>query len=423
MSTVRVRRPHRLRGRIELPGDKSISHRALILNAIAAGEARLQGVSEGADVSSTIACLRALGVEADRERVGGVGMRGLREPRGPLYCGNSGTTMRLLAGLLAGQPFETELTGDESLSSRPMDRVVAPLRRLGARASWPPLRVGGQVGLRGGAYEMPVASAQVKSALLLAGLYAEGETSIQEPVPTRNHTELMLAAMGAPLGVDGAAITMRRAERLKPLDLEVPRDLSAAAFWLVAGALHPDAALEMAGVGVNPTRTALLRVLEQLFGKPAVLRGRRLAGAEPVADLEIGTMAARAPLRIGGSQTAALIDELPVLAVAAAVSPGQSEIRGAGELRVKESDRIAVLAAGLRALGAEVEELEDGLRIGGPCHLQGARVDSRGDHRMAMAFAVAGMLADGETEIEGADSAAVSDPGFWEQAARLGAVS
>lgn len=424
MSTVRVRRPRRLRGRIELPGDKSVSHRALILNAVADGEARLTGLSGGADVSSTIACLRALGIDAHRERVAGSGLRGLQAPRGPLYCGNSGTTMRLLAGLLAGQEFESELTGDESLLSRPMDRVIDPLRLLGARATWPPLRVGGTAELRGARYEMPVASAQVKSALLLAGLYAEGVTALLEPVPTRNHTELMLAAMGAPLGTDGPAITIRRAERLKPLDVEVPRDLSAAAFWLVAGALHPDAALELPGVGVNPTRTALLGALEALLGSPVALRRRRLAGAEPVADLEIGTVTGSgAPLRIRGFQAAALIDELPVLAVAAAVSPGVSEIRGARELRVKESDRIATLAAGLRELGAEIEELEDGLRISGPRLLEGARVDSRGDHRMAMAFAVAGMLAAGETEIEGADSAAVSDPGFWEQAARLGAVS
>jgi 3-phosphoshikimate 1-carboxyvinyltransferase len=270
---------------------------------------------------------------------------------------------------------------------------------------------------------MPVASAQVKSALLLAGLYAEGTTAILEPAATRNHTELMLAAMGARLGTDGAAITISRTERLKPLDVEVPRDISAAAFWLVAAALHPDAELELPGVGVNPTRTALFGVLEELTGSPVRVERRRLAGAEPVADLVAGTVAGGAPVQVNGHQAAGLIDELPVLAVAAAVTSGVSEIRGAAELRVKESDRIATLAAGLQAMGAAVEELEDGLRITGPRRLEGALVDSRGDHRMAMAFAVAGMLADGETEIEGAESASISDPGFWEQAARLGAVS
>ena len=425
MSAVRVRRPARIRGTVKLPGDKSISHRALILNALADGEARISGLSGGADVSATIACLRALGVEVDRERVAGVGLRGLRPPRAPLYCGNSGTTMRLLAGVLAAQPFESELTGDKSLSSRPMDRVVTPLRRLGARAAWPPLRVGGATGLRGARYEMPVASAQVKSALLLAGLFAEGVTSILEPEPTRNHTELMLAAMGAPLGVDGAAITIRRADRLKPIDVDVPRDISAASFWLVLAALHPKAAIELPGVGINPTRSGLLHVLEGMLGVGVKLANRRVVGAEPAADLKIGTVKSGggAPLKIGGSLAATLIDELPILAVAAAVVPGVHEVRGAAELRVKESDRIAALAAGLTALGAGFEELEDGFRITGGRPLEGAQVDSRGDHRIAMAFAVAGMLADGETEIAGADSAAVSDPGFWEQVATFGALA
>lgn len=423
MSAVRIHRPQRLRGTIELPGDKSISHRALILNAIAEGEARIRGLSGGADVSSTIACLRGLGVDVDRDRVGGAGLHGLQAPRAPLYCGNSGTTMRLLAGLLAAQPFETELAGDESLRARPMDRVVAPLRLLGARAAWPPLRVGGGAGLRGAQYEMPVASAQVKSALLLAGLYAEGETAIVEPEPTRNHTELMLAAMGAPLGGDGAAVTIRRAERLRPLDVEVPRDISAAAFWLVAAALHPKAEIVLSGVGVNPTRTLLLHALRHNLGLRLEIRARRLAGAEPVADLHAATATARrGPLVVSRSAAAALIDELPVLAVGAALTPGTSEITGAGELRVKESDRITALVAGLRSLGADVEELPDGLRLRGVEALHGARVDSLGDHRLAMAFAVAGMVADGETEIAGAESAAVSDPGFWEQVASLGAL-
>jgi 3-phosphoshikimate 1-carboxyvinyltransferase len=304
-----------------------------------------------------------------------------------------------------------------------MDRVVEPLRRMGAIADWPPLRVGGRPALRGIAYQVPVASAQVKTALLLAGLYANGQTAITELAPTRNHTELMLAAMGAPIGTGVLAITIERTEQLKPIDVDVPGDISAAAFWLVAAALHRDAALTFNGVGVNPSRTALLRLLQSAFDLRVTVRNRRLAGPEPAADLEARAGSALKPFRIGGPQAAELIDELPVLAVAATQAPGTSVIRGAGELRVKESDRIAALAAGLQAMGAEVAELDDGLRVTGPRPLQGARVDSRGDHRIAMAFAVAGMLAEGVTEIAGADSAAISDPGFWQQADRFGALA
>jgi 3-phosphoshikimate 1-carboxyvinyltransferase len=420
---VKVRRPQRLEGEISLPGDKSISHRALILNAIADGTAQVTNLSAGADVASTAACLRSLGVGIEGGEVRGVGLHGLQAPAAPLDCGNSGTTMRLLAGLLAAQPFETELTGDASLSSRPMDRVVEPLRRMGAVADWPPLRVGGRPTLRGIAYQLPVASAQVKTALLLAGLYARGQTAITETAPTRNHTELMLAAMGAPIGTGVLAITIDRAERLKPIDVDVPGDISAAAFWLVLAALHGDAVLTFNRVGVNPSRTALVRLLQSAFDLRVTVRNRRLAGPEPAADLEVGAGSAVRPFRIGGAGAAELIDELPVLAVAATQVPGTSEIRGAGELRVKESDRIAALAAGLRQMGAELEELEDGLRVRGPRPLVGARVDSRGDHRIAMALAVAGMLADGVTEIAGAESVAISDPGFWKQAEQFGALA
>jgi 3-phosphoshikimate 1-carboxyvinyltransferase len=408
---------------VELPGDKSISHRALILNAVADGTARLGNLSPGADVASTAACLRALGVEVGEGSIHGVGLRGLRAAAGPLDCGNSGTTMRLLAGLLAAQPFETELTGDESLRSRPMNRVVDPLRRMGAVADWPPLRTGGRPVLRGISYRLPVASAQVKSAVLLAGLYAEGRTALEEPAPTRNHTELMLAAMGAPISTDGLAVTLEATAALKPVDVEVPGDLSAAAFWLVLAALQEGSRLSFRGVGVNPTRTALVRLLQTHFDLQVTVRNRRLAGPEPAADLEAAGRASSRPFRLGGAEAAELIDELPVLAVAATQVQGVSELRGAGELRVKESDRIAALARGLRELGAEVEELEDGLRIRGRSRLRGASVDSRGDHRIAMALAVAGMLAEGVTEIGGAASAAISDPGFWAQAERFGALA
>lgn len=409
-----VRRPARLEGELRLPGDKSVSHRALMLNAVASGEARVTNLSPGADVASTAACLRALGVEISGEVVRGRGFEGLRAPAAALDCGNSGTTMRLLAGLLAGRPFESVLVGDASLTRRPMDRVASPLRAMGAEAeSGPPLRVGGGGGLHGIEYRMPVASAQVKSALLLAGVQAEGETRVVEPAPTRDHTERMLEAMGAPVERAEASVAVRRAGPLRPLDIRVPADLSAAAFWLVAGMLHPAARVRLAGVGVNPTRTAVLAVLAR-SGLRVRLADPRSEGLEPVADLEVGTAPAGRGLAIAAAEAALLIDELPVLAVAAAVLPGVSRVTGAGELRLKESDRLAAMTEGLAAMGADVRELEDGWEIRGPSHLEGARVRSRGDHRVAMALAVAGLLAEGETTIEDPDCVAISYPGFWD---------
>jgi 3-phosphoshikimate 1-carboxyvinyltransferase len=412
---ARVRAARRLQGEVHLPGDKSISHRALMLNAVADGEACVDGLSGGADVASTAGCLKALGVEIEHGRVAGRGMAGLREPAGPLDCGNSGTTMRLLAGLLAGLPFPVTLVGDGSLSRRPMDRVVAPLRLMGANAETGPLRVGGAAPLRGIRYESPVASAQVKSAVLLAGLSADGETTVVEPVSTRDHTERMLEAMGAAVARQDRHVTVTGpVPALRPVDVAVPRDLSAAAFWLVAAGLHADAHVSLPGVGVNPTRTALLDLLEAVGVRVERLRPR-LAGAEPVADLEVGTAAGARAFEVVGAAAAELIDELPVLAVAAALLPGISRITGARELRVKESDRVAAIAAGLAAMGADVTELDDGWEIRGPRHLEGARVASAGDHRVAMALAVAGLLADGETEIEDADCVDISYPGFWDQ--------
>jgi 3-phosphoshikimate 1-carboxyvinyltransferase len=412
---ARVRPARRLDGEVRLPGDKSISHRALMLNAVAEGEARVEGLSNGADVASTAGCLRALGVEIEAGRVAGRGLAGLREPSGPLDCGNSGTTMRLLAGLLAGRPFPVTLVGDGSLSRRPMDRVTAPLRLMGANAETEPLRVGGGAPLRGVTYESPVASAQVKSAVLLAGLSAEGATSVVEPAPTRDHTERMLEAMGATVAREDRSVTVNGpVAALRPLDVTVPGDLSAAAFWLVAAGLHADARLRLQGVGVNPTRTALLDLLEAAGVRVARLRPR-LAGVEPVADLEVGTASAGRAFEVAGTAAAELIDELPVLAIAAALLPGTSRITGARELRVKESDRVAAMAAGLAAMGGDVTELEDGWEIRGPRHLEGARVTSAGDHRVAMALAVAGLLADGATEIEDAGCVDISYPGFWDQ--------
>jgi 3-phosphoshikimate 1-carboxyvinyltransferase len=413
---ARVRGARRLEGEVRVPGDKSISHRALMLNAVAEGEARVLGLSNGADVASTAGCLRALGVPVEDGRVVGAGLAGLREPHGPLDCGNSGTTMRLLAGLLAGRPFPVTLVGDESLSRRPMDRVAAPLRLMGALAETEPLRVGGgRESLRGFTYESPVASAQVKSAVLLAGLSAEGVTRVVEPAQTRDHTERMLEAMGAAVERGSAAVAVTGpVSALRPLDLTVPGDLSAAAFWLVAAGLHGAARLVLPAVGVNPTRAALLDLLEAA-GVHVARRRLHLEGAEPVADLEVGTRTGGArAFDVSGGLVAELIDELPVLAVAAALLPGVSRVTGAGELRLKESDRVAAMTAGLSAMGADVTELPDGWEIRGPRHLEGARVSSAGDHRVAMALAVAGLLADGQTEIEDAECVDISYPGFWD---------
>ena len=405
MATVRP--PAQLRGSVAVPGDKSISHRALILNAVAAGNARIDNLASGADVASTAACLAQLGVEVTELGVAGVGLHGLKEPHGPLDCGNSGTTMRLLAGLLAGQPFETTLVGDESLSRRPMDRVALPLARMGAHAQLQPLRVGGGK-LRGAVHELAVPSAQVKSALLLAGIQAEGTTRVVEPVRSRDHTERMLAAMAAPVRVDGSAVEVRRADRLDPLSLRVPGDLSSAAFWVVAAAFHPRAMIALPDVGINPTRAGILRLL------PVARIKEGKQGGEPTATLHAATLRGVRPWTWSDRLSAELIDELPVLAVAATQLAGRTVISGAAELRVKESDRIAAMTAGLRAMGARIEEREDGWEIEGPVRLRGARVESGGDHRIAMALAVAGLLAEGETEVLGAECVAISYPRFWD---------
>ncbi len=411
-----------VRGEVLLPGDKSISHRALILGAIADGESRVRGLSKGADVASTASCLRALGVDIQEGRIAGAGMRGLREPAAPLDCGNSGTTMRLLAGLLAAQPFESELVGDESLSRRPMDRVVEPLRRMGARADWPPLRVGGGDGLRGIEYQAPVASAQVKSSVLLAGLYAEGTTEVVEPAATRDHTERMLRAMGAAIQTGDRRARVSRTEHLQPIDIDVPRDVSAASFWLVAAGLLRGSRVRMPGVGLNPTRTGFVELLRR-SGFNVVVSADPEAAGEPVGTIEIGAASELRPLTIEAETAAEMIDELPVLAVAATQLPGTSTVRGARELRVKESDRIEAMAQALTAMGADITAQEDGWVIRGPRRLEGARVDSRGDHRIAMAMAIAALMADGPTDIEGADSVDISYPGFWDQLDRLRAGS
>ena len=408
-----VRSARKLEGAITIPGDKSISHRALMLGAVASGESRVRGLSAGADVQSTASCLRAMGVEIDGSIVRGRGMDGLRASSRPLDCGNSGTTMRLLAGLLAAQRFSSELIGDESLSRRPMDRVVDPLRQLGATAAWPPLRVGGGQGLHGIEYRPPLPSAQVKSAVLLAGLYAEGKTSVVEPVKTRNHTELMLEAMGATVTVDGLTVEVERTASLAPLDIDVPGDFSAAAFWLVAAGIVGESNVTLVGVGVNPTRTALADLLATA-GFHLDRSKAHFEAREPVADLQVRPAGDLRPLRVEGGMAAEMIDELPVLAVAATQIAGTSVISGAGELRLKESDRVAAMEAGLNAMGADVVAQADGWIIKGPRRLEGARVDCGGDHRVAMALAVAALIADGKTEIEGAECVEISYPTFFD---------
>lgn len=401
-----------------MPGDKSISHRALMLGSIAAGDSTLRGLSVGQDVQSTAACMRALGVEIEGTNVRGRGMRGLRPAAGPLDCGNSGTTMRLLAGLLAGQEFESELVGDESLSRRPMDRVVKPLREMGARAEWPPLRVGGQTLLHGIEYATPVPSAQVKSAVLLAGLYAEGKTTVAESVRTRDHTELMLQAMGAKMDIDGSRVEVECAEALRPLHVHVPGDFSAAAFWIAAGALVGGSDIRLLGVGVNPTRTAFADLLSSI-GVQIDRANVRLEAHEPVADLRVLPASDIRALHVDHDLAAQMIDELPVLAVVATQVAGTSIISGAAELRVKESDRVYAMEEGLRAMGADITASEDGWVINGPRDLEGAKVDSFGDHRVAMALAIAALVADGKTEIKGAECVDISYPGFFDDLERL----
>ncbi|PSQ83228.1 MAG: 3-phosphoshikimate 1-carboxyvinyltransferase [Bacteroidetes bacterium QS_7_67_15] len=417
----------RLSGTVALPADKSISHRAAMLSALGEGPSRIAGFPDSADPQSTLSCLRQLGIEMEREpggplRIEGRGLGGLRAPEAPLDCGNSGTTMRLLAGILAGQPFESVLTGDTSLRARPMERIAAPLRRMGAEVELTdggaPIHISGGAALEGMEYELPVASAQVKSCVLLAGLFAEGETTVIEPVPSRDHTERMLGLDVVEIG--GARhLTVRQGHPVDARTWSVPKDFSAAAFFLVAASVVPDGELRLPGAGMNPSRNAFLDVLRAM-GADVTAANERTKGGEPRADLTVRPASLRG-VQVGGRQIPNLIDEIPVLAVAGACAEGRTEIRDASELRVKETDRIAAMAEGLRTLGAEVETFDDGLALEGPQPLTGASVDARDDHRVAMALAVAGLVAEEETTVEGAEAARVSFPGFWEEGERVAA--
>ena len=412
-----------VKGRIRVPGDKSISHRAVMLGSLAEGVTRVSGFLEGEDALNTLAALRELGVtisgpENGRLRIYGVGARGLQAPRKPLYMGNSGTAMRLLAGVLAGQEFASELHGDESLSARPMNRIIKPLAAMGAHIAAadegrPPLRINGGPGskLQGIDYDMPVASAQVKSCLLLAGLYAEGVTTVREPGPCRDHTERMLRGFGVQVATepDTGSIGMRGGQALSAASIEIPGDVSSAAFFMVAAAITPGSALTLEQVGVNPTRTGVIDILRQM-GADIRLRNEHESGGEPVADLEVRYR----PLRgvdIDAERVALAIDEIPALLVAAACAEGETRVRGAGELRVKESDRIDAMARGLSVLGIENETWPDGIRVVGG-EPGGGVIDSRGDHRIAMAFAVAGLRCREAVTVRDCANVATSFPGF-----------
>ena len=419
--TVTISSATPLHGRVRVPGDKSISHRALLLGALADGASQIRGFLPCGDCQATLSAIQALGVrvevhDATTLTVHGRGLRGLRPPDASIDCARSGTTMRLLAGLLAGQPFASTLTGAGQLLRRPMRRVVAPLRRMGVAIAdtdgHAPLFIRGGGTLRGVAHDLAVASAQVKSAILLAGLYAHGPTVVRQPGPARDHTERMLDAMGVALDVQGLTVSLSPPPALAPLDLCIPGDLSSAAFPLLAAALVPGSAVTIDDVGVNPTRTGLLDVLRDM-GADVTLVPQPEQGNEPVASLTVRA----APLHgvtIHGERVVRMIDEFPILAVAATQACGTTVVRDAAELRVKETDRIATVAAALRAMGAQIDVRPDGFLIHGPTALHGARVDSHGDHRLAMALLVAGMVASGETVVRGTDCIADSFPGFFE---------
>ncbi|HEY4905669.1 MAG TPA: 3-phosphoshikimate 1-carboxyvinyltransferase [Candidatus Sulfotelmatobacter sp.] len=414
-----------VRGSVNLPGDKSISHRYAMLAGIAEGKSRLENYSTGADCASTLACMRTLGVLWERNQLDGVvEVQGhgpsLSAPKGPLDCGNSGSTMRMLSGIVAAQKFRCEMTGDESLSRRPMERVITPLTAMGARITStngrPPLRIDG-ASLKAIDYKMPVASAQVKTCLLFAGLLADGETIIEEPLRTRDHGEVALRAFGAYLERKHNTVRIRGGQKLQPIDARIPGDLSSAAFFLCAAALFPGSQLTLSNLLMNPTRARLLEILMQMGLHVSVLQMEETHGET------VGTIQAQGAKLIGatitGVDTAALIDEIPVLAAIAPYTEQGIEVRDAKELRVKESDRIAAIVANLKLMGAQVKEREDGLKIPGSQTLHGAELDSFDDHRIAMAFAVAALRARGETVIHGAQAAAISYPAFFETLEQL----
>ncbi|MEJ2314009.1 MAG: 3-phosphoshikimate 1-carboxyvinyltransferase [Nitrospirota bacterium] len=415
-----LRRSGPLRGEVVPPADKSISHRAVIIASLAEGTSRVSNLLRAGDTMSTVNAMRALGVDIDDSGdvviVKGKGLHGLREPLEVIDCGNSGTTMRLLSGVLAGNPFFSVLTGDESLRRRPMGRVIVPLKEMGAEIrardddKFPPMAIRGG-NLKAMSYEMPVASAQVKSCVLLAGLYAEGATVVIEPGKARDHTERMLPIFGVDVEVEGAGIKVEGGSRPKAADLEVPGDFSSAAFIMGAAMLVEGSEIRLKDVGLNPLRTGLLSVFRRMGAEFAIENEREISG-EPVGDVVCRHSGLKG-IDVGGDEIPSMVDEFPILCALAARAEGVTNIRGAGELRVKESDRISAMAGGLRAMGAEVEEYPDGLSIKGSERLRGAEIHSGGDHRIAMAFSVLALVAEGSTVIEGSEAVDVSFPGFY----------
>lgn len=415
-----ARKGQPLQGSLTIPGDKSVSHRSVMFAALADGTSHIEGFLEGEDTRATARIFSQLGVRIEtpspsQRIVHGVGIDGLKAPDAPLDCGNAGTGMRLLAGLLAGQPFDCTLIGDESLSGRPMRRVTGPLSQMGAKIDTqddgtPPLHVHGGQSLHGIDFASPVASAQIKSAVLLAGLYAQGETSVVEPHPTRDYTERMLSAFGVEIEFSPGKARLRGGQRLRATDIVVPADFSSAAFYLVAASIIPGSELRLKQVGLNPRRTGLLHAL-RLMGADITEENPAEQGGEPVADLVVRY----APLkgaRIPEELVPDMIDEFPALFVAAAAADGQTVVSGAAELRVKESDRLAAMATGLRALGMQVDETEDGATLHGGVRLGSGTIESHGDHRIAMAFAIAGQISDGEVRINDIANVATSFPDF-----------
>ncbi len=429
-----VSRPRRLAGEIVAPGDKSVSHRAVMLNSIAEGQATVRNFSPGDDCTSTMGIMRALGVNIERETgsenagdtlvVHGAGANGLREADDVLDAGNSGTTMRLMSGILAGRDFKSTMTGDQSLQSRPMGRIIKPLSMMGAVIrgrednTLAPLEFDGG-SLKGIDYDLPVASAQLKSAILLAGLRAEGQTSIAQPEASRDHTERMLTAMGADITVDGLNVTVEQSD-IDCVDVEVPGDISSAAFWIVAGLIHPNAEVVVKRVGINPTRAGVLTALQDMGANIELVHRRDVAG-EPVADIVASTSNLRGT-ELAGSIMPLLMDEVPIIAVAAAMAEDETVIRDATELRVKETDRISATVDWLVAAGVEAETRDDGMAIVGSGRIAGGTYQSQDDHRIAMALGIAGLVADDPITIVEASCASISYPEFWDELQSVGGI-
>ena len=416
-----------VQGCIRVPGDKSISHRSIMLGSLATGITTINGFLEGEDSLATLHCFQQLGVEIERKDSGqvvieGVGLHGLKAPDSKLYLGNSGTSMRLLSGLLCGQNFNTLLTGDESLNSRPMRRIAAPIALMGGQletssAGTPPIKTVGSKQLVGIEYLLPVASAQVKSAILLAGLYAQGETAIMEPQPTRDHTERMLRGFGYQVSTEGNRISLHGGGILTATDIDVPSDISSAAFFMVAASICPGSDVTLQHVGVNPTRTGIINILK-LMGADITISNEQLAGGEPVADIRIRYAPLRG-IRIPVDQVPLAIDEFPVLFIAAACARGKTLLTNAEELRHKESDRIAAMATGLQTLGIDAKATADGITIQGG-EIQGGEVDSYHDHRIAMAFTMASLRSKGVVQINRCNNVATSFPGFVDTCQQVG---